>query len=152
MGHLCFATKTLWKNNLVAVLRKFLSFVHYISSVFVCINHQEWGLWQQVIVLHLAFACWRRDSKYKKIIINKKAFQQDVYRPLQWQPRGGVCPSMHWAGGCIPACTGQGECLPRVCLPGGCAQCMLGYTPTLWTEWLTDRWKNITFTNFVCGW
>ena len=22
----------------------------------------------------------------------------------------------------------------------------------LWTEWLTDRCKNITFANFVCGW
>ena len=29
----------------------------------------------------------------------------------------------------------RGECLP---------QCMLGYTPP-WTEWLTDRCKNITF-------
>ena len=25
-------------------------------------------------------------------------------------------------------------------------------TPPLWTEWLTDRCKNITFANFLCGW
>ena len=26
-----------------------------------------------------------------------------------------------------------------------------GIPPLLWTEWLTDRCKNITFTNFICG-
>ena len=37
-----------------------------------------------------------------------------------------------------------GDCLGG-CLPGGVhPYCMLGYTP-LWTEWLTDRCKNITF-------
>ena len=32
--------------------------------------------------------------------------------------------------------------------PGGCT-CQ--GTPPLWTEWLTDRCKNITIANFVCG-
>ena len=36
-----------------------------------------------------------------------------------WRRGGGVrvYPSMHWAGGCIPECTGQGG----VCPGGGCA-------------------------------
>ena len=49
---------------------------------------------------------------------------------------GGVC---FWGGllwgvcswGCIPACT-EADAPP-------------------WTEWLTDRCKNLTFANFVCG-
>ena len=75
----------------------------------------------------------------------------------------------------LPACTvqgnvcfpgvsaSQGECLlpkggvcfPRgVSAPRGCvSQHALGQTPPPhpWTEWLTDRCKNITFANFVCG-
>ena len=32
----------------------------------------------------------------------------------------GEYPNMHWAGGCIPACTGRGMSAQGVCLPGGC--------------------------------
>ena len=49
-------------------------------------------------------------------ILNKNAFQWDVYRLLVDHIPGGegVYPSMHWAWGvCIQACTGRG-CLPRV--------------------------------------
>ena len=44
----------------------------------------------------------------------------------------------------------QPLCTPFPC-PSACRDshplpgCMLGYTPPLWTEWLTGRWKNITF-------
>ena len=31
------------------------------------------------------------------------------------------------------------------------AHCMLGYPPPLWTEWMTDTCKNITFANYICG-
>ena len=63
------------------------------------------------------------------------------------QGEGSVCP-----GVCLPQCMlgYTGGCLPRGrgCLPGGgrcLPQCMLGYTPPPWTEWLTDRCKNIAF-------
>ena len=64
--------------------------------------------------------------------------------------QGCVYPSMHWAGGgvCIPTCSGQGVSARGWCLPGGgvCAGgCITACTPPLWTEWLTDRCKNITF-------
>ena len=48
-------------------------------------------------------------------------------------------------------CSGRRGCvsqhtLGRGCLPGGCLpQCMLGYTPLLWTEFLTHACENITF-------
>ena len=45
-----------------------------------------------------------------------------------------------WSRGVVPArgCTwSRGVYLPRY--------------PPPWTEWLTDRCKNITFANFVCG-
>ena len=45
--------------------------------------------------------------------------------------RRGVCP-----GGA------HGECLP---------QCMLGYTPPSWTEWLTDACENIILPQLRCG-
>ena len=44
---------------------------------------------------------------------------------------GGVC-----LGG---ICPGAGGVCPRGCLPKG------GVYPSMWTEWLTDRCKNITF-------
>ena len=68
-----------------------------------------------------------------------------------------VYPSMHWAGGCIPACTGQGGvCIPActgaggdaqggVCQGGSESQHALRQKPPPWTEWLTNRCKNITF-------
>ena len=51
----------------------------------------------------------------------------------------------------IPACTGQGGVYPRGvsaqrgCLPGGCIPACTEADTPLWTEWLTDRCKNITF-------
>ena len=72
---------------------------------------------------------------------------QGVCLPGGVPARGCTCP------GGVPA---QGVCLPRVYLPGECT-CPGGvylpmYSPLpLWTEWLTDRCKNITFANFVCG-
>ena len=80
---------------------------------------------------------------------------------------GGVC-----SGGCLPlvqgGLLGGGACLWSLgCLvrgvpasgpggvpasgPGGVSQHAMGQTSPLWTEWLTDRCKNITFANFVCG-
>ena len=32
---------------------------------------------------------------------------------------GGVYPSMHWAGECIPKCTGQGWCVSQIALGRG---------------------------------
>ena len=45
-----------------------------------------------------------------------------------------------------PACTGHGVSaqVGDVCQWGCLPQCMLGYASPLWTEWLTDRCKNIT--------
>ena len=58
---------------------------------------------------------------------------------------GGVYPSMHWAGGCIPACTRQkGVCLGGVC-PGWCDR----HPPV---NRMTDRCKNITLPQLRCGW
>ena len=45
---------------------------------------------------------------------------------------GGVYPSIHWAGGCNPACTGQGE---GVSAWGGVPRGGVCHTHTLWTEW-----------------
>ena len=89
-------------------------------------------------------------------INDKNAFQWNAYRPLVDR-----IPACIVAGGeGVPAqegCTCQGVpawgvYLPRVYLPGGCTcpgEC-LASTPPLWTEWLTDRCKNITFANFIC--
>ena len=84
-----------------------------------------------------------------------------VYLSMPWA--GRVYPNMHWAGGvCIPPCTGQGGdclgvgtsaqggclprgCLPGRCLPGGVCPNACWDTPSLQTESLTDRCKNITF-------
>ena len=42
--------------------------------------------------------------------------------------------------------SGQEGCLPGGVCPGGCLPGGRGFTPPLlWTEWLTDRCKNITF-------
>ena len=65
---------------------------------------------------------------------------------------GCVYPSMHWAGVCV--CLGgvfPGGCLPRGFLPrrGVCPNACWD-TPPLWTEWLTDRCKNITFPQLRC--
>ena len=44
--------------------------------------------------------------------------QGGVYPSRHWMGADGVYPSMHWAGGCVPACTGQGvSALGDVC-PG----------------------------------
>ena len=65
-------------------------------------------------------------------------------------PAGGV-PAQG-----VPArrgCTCWGCTCWGVYLPGDVSQHAMGQAPLtpLWTEWLTDRCKNITFTNFVCG-
>ena len=79
-----------------------------------------------------------------------------------------VYPSMHWAL-CIPACTGQGGVSEHAlgggrvyakgvsaqggCLPGegGCIlACTEADTPPT-VDRMTDRCKNITFANYVCG-
>ena len=59
---------------------------------------------------------------------------------------GGIC-----FGGCLPlggVCFWGGVCL----FPGGggIPACTEADTP-LWTEWMTDTYKNITFANYVCG-
>ena len=56
--------------------------------------------------------------------------------------RGG---GMYLPGG-VPA---WGVYLPESVPPWG-EGCLPKYSP-LWTEWLTDKCKNITFANFVCG-
>ena len=54
----------------------------------------------------------------------------------------GMYPSMHWRGGCFP----RGSVCPGGVCPGWCVpQHPLRQTPPLRTEWLTDRYKNITF-------
>ena len=77
------------------------------------------------------------------------AFLLQVCIPVGWVPSAAVAMS-------IPACTGQGGvcpggCLPGEvsaqgwCLPGGCFPACTEADNPLWTEWLTDRCKNITF-------
>ena len=46
-------------------------------------------------------------------------------------------------------CTCLGVCVPAWGVPALAGVFLLRYSP-LWTEWLTDRCKNITFANFVC--
>ena len=70
----------------------------------------------------------------------KNAFQYDAYRPLQWSYlRGGdVYP---------------GEVSGREGCPGVSTPLDPVADTTLWTEWLTDRGKNITLasTSFASG-
>ena len=52
------------------------------------------------------------------------------------------CKGRLLGGGCLPR-----GCLPAGCLPGGLCipACTEADTLNPWTEWLTDRCKNITF-------
>ena len=57
-----------------------------------------------------------------KVLMNKNAFQWDVYRPLldhipAWE--GGMYSSMHWVGVYPSKHWAGGVCLGDVC-PGGC--------------------------------
>ena len=98
---------------------------------------------------------------YIKVITSMHSSRMGTTRLLP------VSPSMHCAGGgLLPGgvSTSRGGVCSRgvsACvgcllpggdlLPGGCmSACTEADTP-LWTEWLTDRCKNITFPNFVCG-
>ena len=66
-----------------------------------------------------------------------------VNEDIVWTASSGVCP----LGGCLPrgshqkGVSAQRGCLPRGCIPA----CTEADPPPLWTEWLTDRCKNITF-------
>ena len=73
-----------------------------------------------------------------------------------------VSPSMHCTGRGEVTASGPGGYLPLVrgwvgtCLWSGgegvvCPSMQWGRPPPPWTEWLTDRCKNITFANFICG-
>ena len=113
------------------------------------------------------------------VLANKNAFQWDAYRPLVGCipacTAQGVCvyPSMHWARESVSQNALGRECLARGCLPrgwgcvypGGCV-CPGGVfpgeygrhppdqrqtPPPPWTEWLTDRCKNITLPQLRCG-
>ena len=67
---------------------------------------------------------------------------------LQGVPARGV----YLPRGCT--CQGEGVYLLGVYLPRGCTcpALYLGrYPPPLWTEWLSDRCKNINFANLFCG-
>ena len=46
---------------------------------------------------------------------------------------------------------GGGGCPPEGCLPRGCVSQHARRQTPLWTEWLTDRCKNITFPSFADG-
>ena len=79
-----------------------------------------------------------------------------VYPSMHWV--GGECPGGYLPGGCLPmgflprgmSAQGKGMSARGGVWPGGCIPtCIEADTPT-WTEWLTDRCKNITFRNFVC--
>ena len=61
---------------------------------------------------------------------------------------GGVVYLGVSAGGSV--CPG-GVCPGGVCPEGVVCVSVYGSVHPLWTEWLTDRCKNITFANFVCG-
>ena len=50
-------------------------------------------------------------------------------------PHNHACPPQP----CTPPCN-------HICPPA------TTHAPHLWTEWLTDRCKNIIFANFICGW
>ena len=78
-------------------------------------------------------------------------------------PRGGVylpggrgVPA--WGEGCVPTrgctcqgCTSPGGVPAQGCTcPGGVSQHAMGQAPPV--NRMTDRFKNITFANFVCGW
>ena len=60
-------------------------------------------------------------------------------RVFQHAVGGGVYPSMHLAGGCLHG----GVSVPEVSAWGCLPQWMLGYTPSLWIDWLTDACENI---------
>ena len=122
-------------------------------------NHFEW---QYTVTVP--------DHRSNKIALLK--MKADVTRSPkhghQWTPKGtkllqqesipvGCVPSaavaVCWgvcSRGCLPrgesarGVSAQGARLPWGCLPGGVSQHALRQTP-LWTEWLTDRCKNITF-------
>ena len=95
--------------------------------------------------------------------------QHALFKGVSQHALGRVCVSQHALGKgvCARGCLPRG-CLPRGCLPGGCLPggvCPRGCLPrgclpgggvadaspgpeadtSLWTEWLTDRCKNITF-------
>ena len=79
--------------------------------------------------------------------LKKNAFQWDAYRPLiDHIPACTVAGGGYPPGGCT--CPG-GVPSKGVYLPGGRVPAQV--LPPMWTEWLTDRCKNITFSNFVCG-
>ena len=72
------------------------------------------------------------------------------YLPACTAPREGLLPGVGdvCSGGGGVCSRGEGGCL----LPGrGCIPACTEADTPLWTEWLTDRCKNITFPNFICG-
>ena len=107
----------------------------------------------------------------------------DNKRQQEYIPVGCVPPAcwpypyMHWAGGCISACTGQGVCIPGCtggCIPGctgqggicpgggvcpggwGCGRHPPGTRgrhphPLPFPGGQTDTCENVTFATFVCG-
>ena len=63
-----------------------------------------------------------------------------------------VSPSMHCAGGClVPGGAWSGGVSARTGPRGHGIPAFTEADTPLWTEWRTDRCKNITFANFVCG-
>ena len=69
------------------------------------------------------------------------ALLQPCMPPQPCTPPNHICPpaTMHAPSQpCMPPCN-------HACPPA------TTHTPPPWTEWLTDRCKNITFANFVCG-
>ena len=84
----------------------------------------------------------RRKSLCKKSVLNKEIRRTNFsfltrMHTSGMRTDGLLTVSEHalWPGGCT--CPGEG--------------CTCPGTPPPWTEWLTDRCKNITFANFVCG-
>ena len=89
----------------------------------------------------------------------KKVKQERI--PLAYTPPasvnvlGGVCLGGVCLGGVCLGCVCPGGCLPtgcllrglstRRCTPATCPSHAGIHTPPMWTEWLTDRCKNITF-------
>ena len=96
--------------------------------------------------LHLTFA--DREQSYQLGFSQTRRNGQQVCIPAGFVPPA-CCPY-------LPACTAQGGSAPGGgSVPGkGCLlsqHALRQSPPPLWTEWLTDRCKNITFPNFVCG-
>ena len=88
----------------------------------------------QLILENTFFQSLRKMNK----MYNQTRMHSSMMRTIRSSSH--VYPSMHWAGCVYPSIDWVGGVRP-----GMYPSMHWGRHPTLWTEWLTDRCKNITF-------